>query len=79
MERCLIIKSKNEVEYGVRLMLDRYWFVREKIKNTNAYTDEETKERLELIKERQLLENYLHMMGIQSFEVKSDWLVFKIE
>lgn len=79
MERCCIVKDKNEIEYGIRQMLDRYWFVREKINKTSAYTTGETKERLELIEERKFLGEYLRMLGIQDFEIKSEWLVFNIE
>ncbi|MDU3410026.1 hypothetical protein [Clostridium sp.] len=79
MERCCIVKDKNEIEYGIRQMLDRYWFVREKINKTSAYTTGETKERLELIEERKFLGEYLRMLGIQEFEIKSEWFVFNIE
>lgn len=79
MERCCIVKDKNEIEYGIRQMLDRYWFVREKINKTSAYTTGETKERLELIEERKFLGEYLRMLSIQDFEIKSEWLVFNIE
>lgn len=79
MERCLIKKNPIEIEYGVRQMLDRYWYVREKINNTNAYTDDETKERIELINERYFLGGYLKMLGIQDFEIKSEWLVFNMD
>lgn len=78
MERCLIEKNSNEIEYGIRQMLDRYWYIREKINKTSAYTTRETEERLDLIKERQLLGEYLKMLGIQDFELKSEWLVFNI-
>lgn len=79
MERCCIIKDKNEIEYGLRQMLDRYWYVREKLNKTSAYSTEETKERLELLEERKLLGGYLRMLGIQDFEIKSEWIVFNIE
>jgi nuclear transport factor 2 (NTF2) superfamily protein len=79
MERCCIIKDKNEIEYGVRQMLERYWYVRNKINKTNAYTDDETKERIKFIQEREFLQKYLKMLGIQDFEIKSEWLVFNIE
>lgn len=78
MERCLIEKGSNEIEYGIRQMLDRYYWIRNKIKTTNAFTNEETKERLELMQEREFLSNYLRMLGIQDFEIKSEWIVFNI-
>ncbi|KQC91317.1 hypothetical protein AM596_15420 [Clostridium perfringens CP4] len=79
MEKCLIEKSKNEIEYGVRQMLDRYYWVRDKINTTNAFTNEETKERLELIQEEKFLNRYLKMLGIQDFEIKNEWIVFNIK
>lgn len=79
MERCLIEKSSIDVEYGVRQMLDRYWFIRDKINKTSAYTTSETKERLTLINERELLSRYLRMLGIQDFEIKSEWIIFNIK
>ncbi|MCX0396207.1 hypothetical protein LI014_02255 [Clostridium perfringens] len=79
MERCLIEKSKNEIEYGVRQMLDRYYWVRNKINTTNAFTNEETKERLELMQEEKFLNRYLKMLGIQDFEIKNEWIVFNIK
>lgn len=79
MERCLIEKSLRNVEYGVRKMLDRYWWIRNKINTTSAFSNSETEERYELMKELKYLENYLRLLDIQSFEVKSEWLVFKIK
>lgn len=78
MERCLIEKRVDEIEYGVRQMLDRYWFIRDRLNETSAYTDDETKERMELIEERKFLQRYLKMLGIQDFEIKSSWIVFKV-
>ncbi|MDK0621559.1 hypothetical protein P5E90_12015 [Clostridium perfringens] len=79
MEKCLIEKSKNEIEYGVRQMLDRYYWVRNKINTTNVFTNEETKERLELMQEEEFLNGYLRMLGIQDFEIKNEWIVFNIK
>lgn len=79
MDRCLIEKSSNEIEYGIRQMLDRYWWIRNKINTTSAFTSDETIERVELMKELKYLESYLRLLGIQSFEVKSEWLVFNIK
>lgn len=79
MERCLIEKSSNEIEYGVRQMLDRYYWIRNKIKTTSTFTNEETKERLELMQERNFLSGYLRMLGIQDFEIKNEWIVFNLK
>lgn len=79
MERCLIERSVIEVEYEIRQMLDRYLWIRNKIKSINAYTYGETKERIELMEERKFLQRYLKMIGIQDFEIKNEWLVFNIE
>ncbi|MDM0587737.1 hypothetical protein QTH25_13250 [Clostridium perfringens] len=79
MEKCLIEKSKNEIEYGVRQMLDRYYWIRNRINTTNAFTNEETKERLELMQEEKFLNRYLKMLEIQDFEIKNEWIVFNIK
>lgn len=79
MERCLIEKSSNEIEYGVRQMLDRYYWIRNKINTTSAFTNEETRERSELMQEEKILNSYLRMLGIQDFEVKSEWIIFNIK
>ena len=79
MKKCLIERDLSEIEYGVRQMLDRYYWVRNRINTTNAFTNEETKERLELMQEEKFLNRYLKMLGIQDFEIKNEWIVFNIK
>lgn len=79
MQRCLIEKSSNEIEYGIRQMLDRYYWIRNRINTTNAFTNKETKERLELMQEEKFLNRYLRMLGIQDFEIKNKWIVFNLK
>lgn len=78
MEKCLIEKRANNVEYGIRKMIDRYLFLRNKINSSCAYSKSETEERIKLIEERILLEGYLRLLDIQSFEIKGDYVVFNL-
>lgn len=79
MERCLIERSSKDVEYGMRKMLERYHLIINKLNDTSAYTSYETRERMKLIEEKEYLESYLRFFDIQSFEIKSEWLVFNIK
>lgn len=72
MDKCLIKKSSIEIEYGIETIIERYLWIRNILNNTNAYTDQETKERIELIQERKFLEKYLKIIGIQDFELKNE-------
>lgn len=78
MDKCLIKKSSIEIEYGIETIIERYLWIRNILNNTNAYTDQETKERIELIQERKFLEKYLKIIGIQDFELKNEYIIFKI-
>lgn len=78
VDMCLIEKRAKDVEYGIEEILELYCSIREKLNNTSAYTDKETKERVELMLERDILQRYLRMLGIQDFEIKDECIKFNI-
>lgn len=78
VDMCLIEKRAKDVEYGIEEILELYYNIREKLNSTSAYTDKETKERIELMLERDILQRHLRMLGIQDFEIKDECIKFNI-
>jgi len=74
-----VIKSKKEIEYGVNGIIERYICIRNKIKKTSAYSTSETEERLDLLKERTILNNILRQLDIQDFELDNEENDFSID
>ena len=75
---CKLQKDTKTIESGIESIVYRYKEVCYKLAKTSAYTDEETINRLELIRERKCLSDCLRSMGIQDFEIKSKFVDFKI-
>jgi RIO-like serine/threonine protein kinase len=78
LDKTIIQKDKKDIINGIEKLIERYNFLKDKINNTSAYTDEETLRRLEYIKERKIVERILNQMNIQTFEIKSDWVEVEI-
>lgn len=76
MESYKIEKNLNTIEYGVRKMIDRYLFLSNKINKLNSYNKESHIERIKLIEERKLLEDYLRFLDIQPSKIKDDLVAF---
>lgn len=75
---CDINKDVKTIEHGIESIIYRYKDICNKMAKTTAYTDEETVNRLELIRERECLRDCLRSLGIQDFEIKSKFVDFKI-
>jgi hypothetical protein len=67
-----LIRNQKDIEYGVNSIIERYLWVKNKISKTSAYSLNETKERLELIIERDILDEILRQLDIQDFELDKD-------
>ena len=57
-----IQKDKTNVENGIEWMIARYLYLKNVINNHSAYTEEETKNRLDYMKERNILEGCLRFI-----------------
>lgn len=75
----IVIRSKKDIEYGVNGIIERYVWIRNKINKTSAYSTSETEERLELLKERTILNNILRQLDIQDFELDNEENDFSID
>ncbi|MPM85066.1 hypothetical protein SDC9_132143 [bioreactor metagenome] len=75
---CKLQKDVKTIEDGIESIMYRYKEVCNKLAKTSAYTNQETIDRMQLIMERKSLSNCLRYMGIQDFEIKSNFVDFKI-
>lgn len=73
-----VIKNKKAIEYGINDIIERYIWIRNKINKTSAYSTSETEERLNLLKEQNILMNILRKLDIQDFELDNKENEFKI-
>ena len=67
-----IQKDKTNIENGIEWMIARYLYLKNVINNHSAYTEEETKNRLDYMKERNILEGCLRFMDILPSYIKDE-------